>query len=157
MSAALSTTAPVQAPTAAEVISEWPVPELALYIRKMTNSTTQEALDELLTAIAPIRDKSALNIRIDSFPPMSILQTDHRDANITSADFGFAKPVVYRHLFDRMTQGVIVIYPPRDPAPESDEGPEFSITYEISLKQALIEDVEWCRYFEYRGVDAIDA
>lgn len=157
ISAALSTTAPVKAPTAAEVISEWPLPKLALYIREMTNSTTQEALDEMLTAIAPIRDKSALNLRIDSCPPMSILQTDHRNANITSADFGFAKPVVYRHLFDRMTQGVIVIYPPRDPAPESDEGPEFSITYEISLKQALIEDVEWRRYFEYRGVDAIDA
>ncbi|KAL4912547.1 transferase [Aspergillus aurantiobrunneus] len=157
MSAALSTTVPVTPPTAAEVISQWPLSRVASYIRQMTNSTTQEALDQMLGAIASIRDKTALNIRIDSFPPMSILQTDHRNANITNADFGFAKPVVYRHLIDRLTQGVIVIYPPRDSSPESDEGPEFSISYETSLKQALIEDPLWSSYFEYRGVDAIDA
>ncbi|KAJ6053412.1 uncharacterized protein N7446_009424 [Penicillium canescens] len=94
---------------------------------------------------------------IDAYPSMSILQTDHRDADITSADFGFGTPTTYRHLLDCMTQGVLIIYPPRDKAPESDEGPEFSITYEKSLKQALIDDVEWNRYFEYRGVDAVEA
>ncbi|KAJ6034670.1 hypothetical protein N7460_008845 [Penicillium canescens] len=100
---------------------------------------------------------SPLNMQIDAYPSMSILQTDHRDADITSADFGFGTPTTYRHLLDCMTQGVLIIYPPRDKAPESDEGPEFSITYEKSLKQALIDDVEWNRYFEYRGVDAVEA
>ncbi|KAJ6070371.1 hypothetical protein N7467_011690 [Penicillium canescens] len=157
MAGALSSTAPVTAPTAAEVISEWPLPKLASYIRQLTNSVTQEALDQTLDMVATVRDKTALNMQIDAYPPMSILQTDHRDADITSADFGFGTPTTYRHLLDCMTQGVLIIYPPRDNAPESDEGPEFSITCEKSLKQALIDDVEWNRYFEYRGVDAVEA
>ncbi|KXG50428.1 Transferase [Penicillium griseofulvum] len=157
MTGALSSTAPVTAPTAAEVISEWPLPKIASYVRQMTNSITQDAIDQLLNVVATVRDKGALNLRIDSHPPMSLLQTDHRDANITGADFGFAKPFTYRHLIDRLTPGVLIIYPSRDPSPESDEGPEFSISYEKSLKQALIDDPEWNKYFEYRGVDAIDA
>ncbi|OQE34825.1 hypothetical protein PENCOP_c015G02132 [Penicillium coprophilum] len=157
MSGVLSSTAPITAPTAAEVISEWPLSKIASYVRQMTDSITQDALDQMLDVVATVRDKTALNIRIDAHPPMSVLQTDHRDANITSADFGFAKPFTYRHLIDRLTQGVVIIYPSRDLSPDSDEGPEFSISYETSLKQALIEDPEWNKYFEYRGVDAIDA
>ncbi|KAJ5683009.1 hypothetical protein N7462_006174 [Penicillium macrosclerotiorum] len=158
MSAALSSRMPFKAPTTAEAISEWPLSQIAFYIRQMTNSTTQEALDQMLSAIANIRDKTAPNIRIDSYPPMSILQTDHRNDNITDTDFGFGRPVIYRHLIDRLTQGVIVIYPPRsNPSPDSDEGPEFSISYETSLKQELIEDPEWRKFFEYPGVNAIDA
>jgi hypothetical protein len=157
MAGALSSTAPVTAPTAAEVISEWPLPKLALYIRQLTNSVTQEALDQTLDVVATVRDKTALNMRIDAYPPMSILQTDHCDADITSADFGFGTPTTYRHLLDCVTQGVLIIYPPRDKALESDVGPEFSITYEKSLKQTLIDDVEWNRYFEYRGVDSVEA
>lgn len=157
MSAALSDRVPVVPPTAAEVISEWPLWKLAFYIRQMTNSTTQEALNESLNAIAKIRDKTALNIRITSYPPMSILQTDHRNANITGTHFGFAKPVIYRVLVDSLTQGVNIIYPPRaSSSPDSNEGPEISISYEKSLKQTLIDDPEWNEYFEYRGVDAID-
>lgn len=157
MAAAMSSSGPVPAPTAAEVISEWPLSKLASYIRSLTNSITQEGLDQTLDVVATVRDKTSLNIRIDSHPPMSLLQTDHRDAGITAADFGFAKPVTYRHLIDRLTQGVTIIYPSRDLSPESDEGPEFSISYETSLKMGLIEDAEWRRFFEYRGVDAIDA
>ncbi|KAK7427752.1 hypothetical protein QQZ08_005690 [Neonectria magnoliae] len=152
--AALSPTAPMPQPTVAQVVSEWSLSELAQYIRKLTNSVTQENLDETLKMVATVRDKTALNIRIDSQPPMSILQTDHRDANITSADFGFATPVSYRHILDCITEGVIVIYPPRDPSPESDEGPEFAIFYEKRLAQTLIDNPEWNKYFEYRRVDA---
>ncbi|KAL4926921.1 uncharacterized protein BDV17DRAFT_282939 [Aspergillus undulatus] len=138
IAAALST-------TASEVISSWPLHNLALYIRQVTNSVTQDALDDILTSISPIRDKTSLNIRMDSFSPMSILQTDHRAADITSANFGFEKPL-----------GVNVIYPPRDPSPESDEGSEFSISYEIACKEDLITDQQRTKYFEYRGVDAVD-
>ncbi|KAF4767656.1 hypothetical protein N7455_006833 [Penicillium solitum] len=154
---AMSPTAPCTAPSAAEVISEWPLPKLAFYIRQLTNSVTQEALDLALEMAATVRDRAALNTRIDSQPPMSVLQTDHRDANVSSANFGFGSPVTYRHLMDCVTQGVFIIYPPRDLSPESNDGPEFSLAYEKSLKQALIEDPEWNRYFEYRGVDAMDA
>jgi hypothetical protein len=157
MSAASSTTAPVPQPTASEIISDWPLWKLAAYIRALTNSVTQESLDQMLDMVAMVRDKSTLNVRIDAQPPLSILQTDHRDANITGANFGFASPITYRHLLDRVTNGVIVIYPPRTNASNPDEGCEFAIFYERDLAQTLIEDPEWNRYFEYRGIDAIDA
>lgn len=157
MFAAVSTTAPVEQPTVAEVISEWPLPKVARYVRQMTDSVTQESLDKTLDMVATVRDKTSLNIRIDSLPPMSVLQTDHRDASMASADFGFSKPITYRHLTDRITEGVIIIYPPRNDEPESDEGPEMSFFYEKRLAQTLIEDPEWNRYFEFRGVDAEDA
>jgi hypothetical protein len=157
MSAALSTTAPVTAPTVAQVISDWPFWRLAAYIRALTNSVTQENLDAMLDMVAMVRNKSTLNIRIDAQPPMSILQTDHRDANITGADFGFGSPITYRHLLDRVTNGVIVIYPPRMNTGNPDEGCEFAFFYEEDLAQTLIDDPEWNEYFEYRGVDAIDA
>ncbi|KAF6827969.1 acyl transferase [Colletotrichum plurivorum] len=154
---ALSPTSGVEQPTAAELISGWPFWKLARYVRQMTDSVTQEELDKTLTALAPVRNKSALNIRIDAHPPMSITQTDHRDVDIVRADFGFARPATYRFLIDYVTEGAIVVYPPRDPSPASDEGPEFSICYEEALAQTLIEDVEFNRYFEYRGVDAVHA
>ncbi|KAJ3534806.1 hypothetical protein NM208_g7394 [Fusarium decemcellulare] len=157
MFAATSPTAPVTQPTVAEVISGWSFSQLASYIRKLTDSVTQENLDKTLEMVATVRDKASLNIRIDSQPPMSILQTDHRDANITSANFGFATPATYRHVLDRITEGVIIVYPPRDPSPESDEGCEFAIFYEQRLAQELIDDPEWNEYFQYRGVDAEDA
>lgn len=157
MFAVTSPTAPIQQPTVSQIISEWSFPELASYIRHLTDSVTQENLDKTLEMVATIRDKTSLNVRVDAQPPMSILQTDHRDAKITVADFGFAKPVTYRHLLDRITEGVIVIYPPRDPSPESDEGCEFAIFYEKRLAEDLTNDREWAEYFEYRGVDAEDA
>ncbi|GES59496.1 related to Tri201-trichothecene 3-O-acetyltransferase [Aspergillus terreus] len=156
MYAAMSPMAPVPQPTVAEVLN-WPLPRLARYIRQLTDSVTQESLDQTLDMVARIRDRTALSFRINAQPPMSILQTDHRDANVAEADFGFAKPVTYRHLLDCVTEGVIIIYPPRRAAPDSDEGCEFAIAYEKRLAQELIDDPEWREYFEYRGVDAEDA
>ncbi|KAL2170477.1 hypothetical protein VTG60DRAFT_4857 [Thermothelomyces hinnuleus] len=156
MFAALSSTAPVPPPTVDEVLHA-PLSRLASYVRRLTDSVTQEDLDRTLDGVALVRDKTSLNIRIDSHPPMSILQTDHRDADIVSADFGFARPLTYRHLLDRITEGIIIIYPTRDNDPASDEGPEFSIAYEKHLAHDLINDAEFARFFEYRGVDAEDA
>ncbi|KAM0189711.1 hypothetical protein ACHAPI_009901 [Fusarium lateritium] len=84
---AASLTAPVEQPTMAQVISGWTFPQLASYIRRLTDSVTQENLDKILETVATVRDKTSLNPRIDAQPPLSILQTDHRDANITAADF----------------------------------------------------------------------
>jgi hypothetical protein len=56
-----------------------------------------------------------------------------------------------------VTNGVIVIYPPRVTAKHSDEGCAFAIFYEEDLAQTLIDDPEWNEYFECRGVDALDA
>ncbi|KAK7714069.1 hypothetical protein SLS64_004166 [Diaporthe eres] len=157
MFAALSPTAPVEQPTAGEVISEWPLWKVARYVRQLTNSVTADSLSQTLDMVATVRDKTSLNIQIDANPPLSILQTDHRDARITETNWGFARPTTYRHVIDNVGVGVIVIYPPRDPSPESDEGPEFAIFYEKRLAQTLINDPEWNKYFEYRGVDAEDA
>ncbi|OTA55459.1 hypothetical protein K449DRAFT_408814 [Hypoxylon sp. EC38] len=146
-------TTPIAPPTVAEVVSEWPLSRLASYIRKITDSVTQEGLDQALEYAATVRNKTGLSIRIDSKPPMSILQTDHRDAYAPAADFGFARPITYRHIMDNVTEGVIIIYPPRQAAPDSDEGVEIAISYEERLAKNLIEDPEWNEYFEYRGVD----
>ncbi|PWY85041.1 hypothetical protein BO70DRAFT_379138 [Aspergillus heteromorphus CBS 117.55] len=129
---------------------------LASYIRKLTNSVTQESLDQQLDSVATIRDKTALCVRLHSYPPLTIIQTDHRDANVNVADFGFATPVTYRNLCDDITQGVMYIYPPRLGL-GSDEGCEFSIAYEKHLARELIEDPEWNKFFEYRGVDCVNA
>ncbi|KAI9373558.1 transferase [Aspergillus egyptiacus] len=157
MTAAMNSTAPVPQPTISEIISEWPFWKLAAYIRAMTNGATEEGLHKMLDMVASVRDKTTLNVRIDAQPPMSLLQTDHRDAKITEANFGFASPVAYRHLLDCVTNGVIVIYPPRANEANPDEGCEFAIFYEKDLAQTLIDDEEWNKYFEYRGIDAIDA
>ncbi|KAK1702852.1 transferase family-domain-containing protein [Colletotrichum lupini] len=154
MYVAMSTTAPVEQPTVSELISDWPFWRVARYVRQLTDSVTQESLDETLKMVAAIRVKSSLNSRIDSHPPMSTIVVDHRDANIPSADFGFGKPATYRYLMGRISEGGVLVYPPRDSRPESDEGPEIAIMYEKELAQALIEDSEWNKFFEYRGVDA---
>ncbi|KAL4937923.1 hypothetical protein BDV06DRAFT_232244 [Aspergillus oleicola] len=155
--AAVNMTAGIPNPTIAEIISDWPLWKLASYVRGLTNSVTQEALDATLNMVSMVRDKSTLNFRIDSQPPMSIVMTDHRDVNITGADFGFGRPITYRHLLDCVTNGVIVVYPPRANDHNEDEGCEFSIFYERDLARTLTEDEEFGEFFEFRGVDAEDA
>ncbi|KAL3476302.1 transferase [Aspergillus californicus] len=159
MSVVISPTSPVPAPTISDILTEWPFWKLASYIRALTNAVTQEHLDGVLDMVAMIRDKALLNSRVDAFPPMSILQTDHRDANITAADFGFARPITYRHLLDTIQNGLVIIYPPRHHAAnvDPDEGYEFAIAYEEELVQTLIDDPEWNSFFEYRGLDAVNA
>ncbi|KAB8075844.1 transferase [Aspergillus leporis] len=155
--AALSDQAPFPQLTHSEVISEKPLWELSAYIRKITNTQTQENLDTALTAISYLKDKTNLNIRINSKPPMSIITTDHREANVTDADFGFARPLCHRHLQqgDGVTVGVHLVYPPKfDANPDSDEGNMFALMYEKELAQDLIDDEEFAKYFEYRGVDS---
>ncbi|KAK1998374.1 acyltransferase [Colletotrichum falcatum] len=151
---ALSRMAPVVQPTVSELISEWPFWKVARYIRQLTDSVTQERLDVALTMAAMIRDKSSLSIRPHAGPPMAVGQTDQRSAEITTADFGFAKPATYRYLVGEATNNLIFVYPSRDPSPESDEGSEFVIMYETDLAQALIDDPIWNQFFEYRGINS---
>ncbi|KAK1987829.1 acyltransferase [Colletotrichum cereale] len=154
MFVALSTTAPVVQPTVSELISGWPFWKVARYIRQLTDSVTQERLDEILETAATIRVKANLSARFDTHPPMSIGQSDHRSANIALADFSFAKPAAYRYLMNEVPNNGILIYPSRDPSPKSDEGPEVVIMYETDLAQTLIDDPIWNEFFEYRGIEA---
>ncbi|KAI0386950.1 hypothetical protein F5Y04DRAFT_74076 [Hypomontagnella monticulosa] len=142
--------------TGEEVISEAPLSKLAWHIRQLTDGVTQENLDIALSAFAPVRDKSTLFLRTDGFPPLSNVTTCWRDSRVCEADFGFAKPFAFRVPFNTVTAGLTIVYPPRtNGAPSgADEGNEFAIGFEKEIAQDLINDPEWNKYFEFRGVDA---
>lgn len=153
---ALSIQSTVPQLSAREVISEAPLSKLAWYIRQLTSGVTEESVDAALTAIAPIADKTTLFLRTDSFPPLSNFTTEWRDTRPCEADFGFARPHAFRFPFDTVTAGLAVVYPVRtNGAPAGDdEGNEFSIGFEKEIADDLINDPEWTKYFEFRGVDA---
>lgn len=151
---ALSTQAPVPQLTAAEIISDAPLSKPAWFIRQLTTSTTQKSLDKTLDAVAPVRDKSTLFLRCDSFAPMYSFTTDWRDANVAGAYFGFSKPYAFRFPMNYVTPGLQIVYPPRSDDTASDEGPELCIGSEMELTQELLEDAEWSKYFVFRGIDA---
>ncbi|KAF1848165.1 uncharacterized protein K460DRAFT_308124 [Cucurbitaria berberidis CBS 394.84] len=150
----ISTTSTVSQLTLAEIISDAPLSKLASYTRQMTNSVTSDMLQGMLQKFAPVRNKQDLSINVDSFPPMSILLTDWRDANICSFDFGFAEPTAYRHLFGGVPLCLALVYPPHKGPAGDDEGMEIQFTFETELVQQLLNDPEWSKYFEFRGVDA---
>lgn len=155
MFAALSMTAPVKPLPCAEVTHTAPLSLLATYIRALTNSVTQEDLIATLGAVAPVKDKTSLFTRVNSFAPGFILMTDWRETDICGADFGFGKPRAFRHLFeaDQITEGLVIVYPPRTDTDE-DKGCEFAVSFEKEWVKELIEDKDFAMFFEYRGVDA---
>ncbi|KAK0667913.1 hypothetical protein QBC41DRAFT_374336 [Cercophora samala] len=143
--------------TVSQVASEAPLQKLAYYIRQLTNSVTQDSLAAALNGIAPIRDKTALFLRVDSLPPLSTFVTEWRDTRPCDADFGFGKPQALRFPFDTVTNGLVVVYPSRANGPcGDDEGNEFSIAVEMEIKEKLLADEEWNSWFDFRGVDADD-
>ncbi|KAK8064660.1 acyltransferase [Apiospora phragmitis] len=146
----------VALPTAGDVVSnEVPLSRLAGCIRAMNAACTEDYLYGLLDLIAPVRDKRNISLRIDEKPPMSIFVTDHRPGDISGFDFGFGKPLTYRHMWgDLLTAGLILIYAPvQSGKAGADEGCMFTVTMEKELVPVLCADPEWSRYFEYRGVD----
>ncbi|KAK2009013.1 hypothetical protein LZ32DRAFT_591007 [Colletotrichum eremochloae] len=157
--AALSAMAPVPQLTVAEVVSKAPLSKLAAYTRQMTDTMTGELLARALQTVAPIRNKWDLSIRVNSFPPMSLVITDWRDADVCNADFGFAKPTAFRHLFEpnTVTENIVIVYPPHRGPAGDDEGIELQVSFEKELVQQLVDDPEWNQYFEFRGVDAEEA
>ncbi|KAK3403187.1 hypothetical protein B0T20DRAFT_18788 [Sordaria brevicollis] len=157
MFCALSNNSAVEQPTLAQVASQWSLSRLATYIRQMTDSVTPEALDAALEMVNIAKNKADVCLTVDGPPPMSMVVTDHRDAYFGDVSFGFGTPLAYRHLADRITNGLIIFYPPRNKSPESDEGMEFIVYYEKRLARQLIEDPEWCEFMEYRGVEAEDS
>lgn len=149
-----SATSNVPQLTLAEIISEAPLSKLASYAHQMTDSVTADTLGGLLQKVARVRNKQDLSINLDSFPPMALLVSDWRSANITTFDFGFGETAAYRHLFGGVPLCQAVVYPPRKGPAGDDEGMEVQVTFETELVQQLINDPEWNKYFEFRGVDA---
>ncbi|KAJ5589871.1 hypothetical protein N7450_003843 [Penicillium hetheringtonii] len=139
------------ASTVADTISESPLWKLAYYIQQFTT----KALDESLNKFAKVRDKAALGIRVETCPPLLILQTDTRNTNKTVADIGFVRPVTYRVLGDCPCTCIIVLYTRHASSSSSNEGLEISVTCEKAMKY-FIRYPEWGRYFEYLGVDSSD-
>ncbi|ETS75569.1 hypothetical protein PFICI_12513 [Pestalotiopsis fici W106-1] len=149
-----SDTNPETALTIGDVVKDAPLSNLANYIRSLTESCTEKHLEALVDLIAPIRDKRSISLRVDAHPPMSMFVTDHRAGDVSGFDFGFAKPITYRHLWgEAITAGLILIYAPLRPSLNPDEGCMFTITMEKELIPKLKEDPEWNSFFEYRGVD----
>jgi hypothetical protein len=140
--------------TLAEITgSETPLSRLAQYTRAMTDSVTGEMLAGALQMLAPIRDKAGLSVRVNSFPPLTTVVTDWREADVVGkAEFGLGTLHAYRHLFPEVTdQGLIIVYPPRRGG--EDEGIELYFSFEKELIPKLLEDPDWCEYFEFRGID----
>lgn len=131
-----------------------PLSELAQYIRGLTESCTAAQMQALMEAIAPVRDKRAVSLRVDALPPLSVWVTDHRAGDVGGLDFGFGTPVTYRHLWGReVTPGLVLIYAPIRSSPGPDEGFTFTVTLEEVLVLSLLADPEWSSYFEYKGTD----
>ncbi|KAK4441978.1 omega-hydroxypalmitate O-feruloyl transferase [Podospora aff. communis PSN243] len=131
-----------------------PLSVLATKIRSMTASTTHEALSKGLEAIAPVRDKTCLFTRVNSFPPLTLAVTDWREADVKGAEFGFGGEVLgYRHFFGgTVTEGLVVVYPPRGGKGEG-EGCEVVVAVEREAVEGVLGDGEMGGFFEFRGVE----
>ena len=140
--------------TVAEIVSEVPLSKLASYGRQITSSVTPEMVVDAVHDIAKVRNKWDLSIRLDSLPPLTLILTDWRTGNHCTVDWGFGKPIAYRHLFDRTMEGLSIVYPRRNGPAGKDEGLEVLVTVEKELLAQLVNDADWAKYFEYRGVDA---
>ncbi|TLD33202.1 hypothetical protein PspLS_00293 [Pyricularia sp. CBS 133598] len=150
---AFSDTAPVPPLTVADVVGDAPLSRLARYVRAMTESCDEAHVDRLMAMIAHVRDKRSISLRVDSHPPMSMFVTDHRAADISGFDFGFGKPITYRHIWGGFsTAGVCVLYAPVRSA-NPDEGCVFAVTMEKELVGPMRLLRDFSDFFEYRGID----
>jgi hypothetical protein len=148
-----SRTSPIPELTVDEIVSTAPLSKLALYTRAMTESVTRSMLDTSLLAASNVANKSALSIRVDSFPPLSLLWADWRAGAYVSLDFGFGKMEAYRHLFGGVPVCQAVVYPERVGPRGEDEGMEIMFSCEREISRDVVEDGEWREYMEFRGVD----
>lgn len=92
--------------------------------------------------LAPVRDKTCLFTRVNSFPPLTPTFTDWHESNICAADFGVGEVLGFWHLFDAVTEGLIVVYPPRKRKGDEQEVCEFVVTIEKEVVGAVLKDEE---------------
>jgi hypothetical protein len=139
--------------TLAEVISEAPLPRIAAFMRTITTSVTEETLEKTLAKVAPIRDKSNLDIPLDSLPPMSLTTTDWREAKMCDNDFGIGRPMAWRNLSDTVVENQMILYPPHNGNGNIQQGLEVVIPFETHAVDMLLEDADMKRFFEFRGFE----
>jgi Transferase family len=140
--------------TLAEVISEAPLSRIATFIREVTTSATQETLENTLEMLAPFRNKWTLHPRLDAIPPMSLVVTDWRGAEMCEADFGFGRPAAFRQLSDVVIENMMIIYPPLKLEGVSDQGVEVMLPFEKHATDILFQDADIKRFFEFRGFES---
>ena len=140
--------------TLAEVISEAPLSRVAAFVREITNSMTRDTVKATIAKVAPVRDKSNLHFRLDSMPPMSLVVTDWRGADMCAADFGFGRPVAVRQLAGKAVENLMIIYPPRTVEGDPNHGLEVVLPFEKHAVTMLIKDPDMNQFFTFRGFEA---
>lgn len=139
--------------TLSEIISEAPLSHIAAFIRAITDSVQERALHETVERVGPIRDKSDLDMPLDSLPPMSFTTTDWRNSRLCDNDFGVGQPVAFRNLSSTVVENMIVLYPPHKGEAGQAQGIEVLLPFETHALDMLINDPDILKYFEYRGVE----
>lgn len=139
--------------TLADVISDSSLPQLAGYIRAITNSVSQQTLDNTVARFAGVRNKSNLDVPLYSLPPMSFTTTDWRNSRLCDNDFGIGQPMAYRNLTDTVVENMMVIYPPHKGNSSKDQGVEVLLPFETQFLDLLINDAIIKEYFEFRDIE----
>ncbi|EAQ86689.1 hypothetical protein CHGG_07942 [Chaetomium globosum CBS 148.51] len=144
----------------------WPLHRTAAWVRDMTEAAgTRAVLQGLHDQFHVLRDRTRAAADLHDLPALAVAVSDHREAAALigdsggrdeegeGAEFGFGRPVAYRQLWGRVDVGLVIVYPARAGMLGEDEGLEFTIGYEKALAKELVEDEEFGKWFEYRGVD----
>jgi hypothetical protein len=139
--------------TLSEVISEAPLSQIAVFIRAITSSVGQHTIDETIAKIAPIRDKSCLDMPLDSLPPLSFTTTDWRESRLCDNDFGIGQPMAYRCLYNTVVENMVILYPPHKGNEGIDQGIEVMLPFETQGMDMLLKDPSIMEYFEFRGIE----
>ncbi|KAH8121206.1 acyltransferase [Trichoderma asperelloides] len=142
--------------TLADVISDSSLSQIATYIRAITDSVSEKSLDDTVARFAKIRDKSNLDVPLDSLPPMSFTTTDWRNFRLCDNDFGIGQPMAYRNLTDTVVENMIVMYPPHKGNGGKNQGVEVVLPFEKQSVDLLINDPIMKEYFEFRGIEVED-
>ncbi|TLD24329.1 hypothetical protein PspLS_06420 [Pyricularia sp. CBS 133598] len=142
--------------TVAQIKGTEPLGNIAARIRQITSSATQPAVEAGLARLA-LREKASLARNIRQLPPLTSVVTDWRRASLESCDFGFGRPSAFRFLSRTASACMIIVFPPRSDGPlGEEEGPEIAVSVENELVEAILNDGEFTKYFEFRGYEARD-
>ncbi|KAH7396372.1 acyltransferase [Pyrenochaeta sp. MPI-SDFR-AT-0127] len=139
--------------TLADVISRASLSQIAVFVRAITHSVGQHTLDETMGKVAPIRDKSNLDMPLDSLPPMSFTTTDWRNSKLCDNDFGIGQPVAYRCLYNTVVENMIILYPPHKGYNGKSGGIEVMLPIETHAIGMLMDDPDIKKFFEFRSIE----
>ncbi|KAH8711859.1 acyltransferase [Phaeosphaeriaceae sp. PMI808] len=136
-----------------EVISKASLSQIAVFVRAVTNSVGQHTLDETMAKVAPIRDKSKLDMPLDSLPPTSFTTTDWRSSDLCNNDFGIGEPVAYRCLYNTVVENMIILYPPHKGYKARGGGIEVMIPIETHAIDMLMDDPDIKKFFDFKSIE----